>query len=117
MVVFFFETEGVPFTMHNGWRMNKDEGYHSNRSGKGTGNSRSFRRSPYAVLNLDDKRAIGDDKIRDSYRRLSRLLHPDKRPPGKERDDAQELFIELQHACKHSAMIFLNVGSQVNASS
>ena len=71
-----------------------------------------FRRSPYAVLNLPQRNShddnnesihqqpISDYKIRDSYKRLSRLLHPDKRPPGKERDDAQELFIELQHACK-----------------
>ena len=71
-----------------------------------------FRRSPYAVLNLPQRnphdnnesihhrQPISDEKIRDSYKRLSRLLHPDKRPPGKERDDAQELFIELQHACK-----------------
>ena len=61
---------------------------------------------PYAVLNLpshndDDKQQkqpISDDKIRDAYKRLSRVLHPDKRPPGKERDDAQELFSTLQHA-------------------
>ena len=75
------------------------------------------RRSPYAVLNLSptvdehggnnnnsahqhQHQPISDDKIRDSYKRLSRLLHPDKRPPGKEREDAQEIFIELQHACK-----------------
>ena len=69
--------------------------------------SPSHRRSPYAVLNLSQtssnekqQRVVTEDKIRDSYKRLSRLLHPDKRPPGKERDDAQELFIELQHACK-----------------
>lgn len=87
-------------------------GAHSNRSGRNS--TRPFRRSPYAVLNLPQSLSVsgGDenekqqqqpisvDKIRDSYKRLSRLLHPDKRPPGKERDDAQELFIELQHACK-----------------
>jgi len=64
--------------------------------------SSSHRRSPYAILNLSQSslNKISDISIRDSYKRLSRLLHPDKRPPGKERDDAQELFIELQHACK-----------------
>ena len=76
-----------------------------------------FRRSPYAVLNLPQRNShdnnesihqqpISDDKIRDSYKRLSRLLHPDKRPPGKERDDAQELFIELQHACKLGVVLY-----------
>ena len=64
--------------------------------------SSSHRRTPYAILNLSQNslNKISDESIRDSYKRLSRLLHPDKRPPGKERDDAQELFIELQHACK-----------------
>jgi len=74
-----------------------------NKSGNGS-NERysSYRRSPYAVLNLSQNslNKISNESIRDSYKRLSRLLHPDKRPPGKERDDAQELFIELQHACK-----------------
>lgn len=63
------------------------------------------RRSPYAVLNLPrtrdgDERPIGDDDIRDAHKRLSRILHPDKRPPGKEREDTQELFVEMQHACE-----------------
>ena len=63
--------------------------------------SSPHRRSPYAVLSqTSSQQHISDESIRDSYKRLSRLLHPDKRPPGKERDDAQELFIELQHACK-----------------
>ena len=64
--------------------------------------SSSHRRTPYAVLNLSQSslNKISNESIRDSYKRLSRLLHPDKRPLGKERDDAQELFIELQHACK-----------------
>ena len=60
--------------------------------------------TPYAVLNLpqslDGEHPISYDRIRDSYKRLSRLLHPDKHPPGKERDDAQDLFIELHYACK-----------------
>jgi DnaJ-class molecular chaperone len=62
----------------------------------------TFRRCPYAVLNLPHgfDAPINGDRIRESYKRLSRLLHPDKRPTGKERDDAQELFIEIQHACK-----------------
>eukprot|EP00985_Skeletonema_marinoi_P034401 scaffold43810_cov212-Skeletonema_marinoi.AAC.1 len=53
-------------------------------------------RCPYAVLNL----SIGsdDDGIKDAYKRLSRLLHPDKRRAGKERDAAQEAFIELTNA-------------------
>ena len=79
------------------------------KSGNGSDNntrysvSSSNRRTPYAVLNLSQRSSlnkISDESIRDSYKRLSRLLHPDKRPPGKEREDAQELFIELQHACK-----------------
>jgi len=69
----------------------------------------SYRRSPYAVLNLSQSslNKISNETIRDSYKRLSRLLHPDKRPPGKERDDAQELFIELQHACKYYTNAYL----------
>jgi hypothetical protein len=63
------------------------------------------RRSPYAVLNLPQQQqssaAVCDNRIRDSYKRLSRLFHPDKHPPGKQRDDAQELFIELYYACKN----------------
>lgn len=53
-------------------------------------------RCPYAVLNLP----IGsdDDDIKDAYKRLSRLLHPDKRRVGRERDAAQESFIELTNA-------------------
>jgi len=53
-------------------------------------------RCPYAVLNL----SIGsdDDDIKDAYKRLSRLLHPDKRRAGKERDAAQEAFLELTNA-------------------
>lgn len=79
-------------------------GSQTDRSGNDNSSRKSFRRSPYAVLNLshgfDAKQPINGDKIRESYKRLSRLLHPDKRPAGKERDDAQELFIEIQHACK-----------------
>lgn len=53
-------------------------------------------RCPYAVLNIP----IGsdDDDIKDAYKRLSRLLHPDKRRAGRERDAAQESFIELTNA-------------------
>ena len=63
-------------------------------------------RCPYATLNLQgadsdtDKRQVGEHEIRDTYKRLSRLLHPDKRPPGRERDDAQEVFNELMNACE-----------------
>ena len=80
------------------------------KSGNGSDERSSVfhRRNPYAVLNLSQSslNKISDESIRDSYKRLSRLLHPDKRPPGKERDDAQELFIELQHACKLIIFIF-----------
>lgn len=62
------------------------------------------RRSPYAVLNC--RRGCRDDEVRDSYKRLSRLLHPDKRPPGREREDAQELFTELRNACEFIAVSF-----------
>lgn len=90
---------------HNNIIMNG--GAQTDRNGDQT-RRQSFRRSPYAVLNLphgfDAHHPINGDKIRESYKRLSRLLHPDKRPTGKERDDAQELFIEIQHACKWSQL-------------
>ena len=69
-------------------------------------------RCPYATLNLPStgessdqdwsftRKAVSDDEIRDAYKRLSRLLHPDKRPPGRERDAAQEIFTELMDACE-----------------
>ena len=53
-------------------------------------------RCPYAVLNIP--KGCDDDAIKDAYKRLSRLLHPDKRRPGAERDAAQESFIELTNA-------------------
>ena len=57
------------------------------------------------------RRAISDEEVREAYKRLSRLFHPDKRPPGKEREEAQEIFIELLNACEslvcHSALIYL----------
>lgn len=53
-------------------------------------------RCPYAVLNLPV--GCNGNDIKDAYKRLSRLLHPDKRRAGKERDDAQEAFIELTNA-------------------
>lgn len=43
---------------------------------------------------------VSDNEIRDAYKTLSRRLHPDKRPPGRERDDAQEIFTELLNACE-----------------
>ena len=54
--------------------------------------SSSHRRTPYAILNLSQNslNKISDESIRDSYKRLSRLLHPDKRPPGKEREEDSE---------------------------
>lgn len=78
---------------------------HNDRSGSGSSSKfLHHNRNPYAVLNLpqrsDATQPINSDKIRESYRRLSRLLHPDKRPEGKERDDAKALFIEIQRACK-----------------
>lgn len=67
-------------------------------------------RSPYAVLNLPQQQqssaAVSDDRIRESYKRLSRLFHPDKHPPGKQRDTAQELFIELYYACESARCVF-----------
>ena len=79
----------------------------SNRSEPQRGPSN---RCPYATLNLIPAVGVGDDPsqnfqvsdddIRDAYKRLSRLLHPDKRPPGRERDDAQGIFTEMMNACK-----------------
>ncbi|EJK76581.1 hypothetical protein THAOC_01647 [Thalassiosira oceanica] len=51
---------------------------------------------PYAVLNLPD-RNVSDASVRDAYRKLSRLLHPDKRPPG-DQADAESMFNTLQGA-------------------
>jgi curved DNA-binding protein CbpA len=51
---------------------------------------------PYAVLNIPV--GSNDEDIKDAYKRLSRLLHPDKRPSGSERQAAQEIFIELRDA-------------------
>jgi DnaJ family protein C protein 11 len=69
-----------------------------------------YLRSPYAVLNLPQQQqssaAVSDDRIRESYKRLSRLFHPDKHPPGKQRDTAQELFIELYYACESARCVF-----------
>ena len=53
-------------------------------------------RCPYAVLNVP--KGCDGDAIKDAYKRLSRLLHPDKRRPGAERDAAQESFLELTNA-------------------
>lgn len=50
---------------------------------------------PYAVLNIPV--GSNDEDIKDAYKRLSRLLHPDKRS-GSERHAAQEIFIELRDA-------------------
>jgi hypothetical protein len=82
----------------------------SEMSGSGKTNRGASNRCPYATLNLsgpdsgikhDPTRAqVSDDDIRDAYKKLSRLLHPDKRSPGKEREDAQEIFTELMNACK-----------------
>ncbi len=97
------------------------QGTAPNGSGNNTSSRpiRPFRRSPYAVLNLpensrrqihvrQDRRAnarvgqstVSEEEIRDAYKRLSRIFHPDKRPPGKEREDAQEMFLELTNACE-----------------
>lgn len=77
-----------------------------------------FRRSPYAVLNIprscdhgaQKAIAISSERIRESYKRLSRLLHPDKRLPGEEQEDAQEMFIEVQHACES---LIVKLGSSI----
>jgi preprotein translocase subunit Sec63 len=88
----------------------------NNEPNKGTAH-----RCPYATLNLvgaDNRSAthpfVSDDEIRDAYKRLSRLLHPDKRPPGRERDVAQDIFTELMNACEYlhdgySRCLYFNV--------
>ena len=79
------------------------------------------RRCPYATLNLPDhhrnhdhdrregpsrkEEQVNDDEIRDAYKRLSRHLHPDKFPPGRAREDAQEIFTELMNACEYRVVL------------
>ena len=50
---------------------------------------------PYAVLNLPG-RDVSDASVRDAYRKLSRLLHPDKNPG--DQADAESMFNALQGA-------------------
>jgi len=50
--------------------------------------------NPYAVLNLSSDASIED--IQKSYKSLSRSFHPDKQPPGENRDVAQKYFIQFK---------------------
>jgi hypothetical protein len=69
-----------------------------------------MKRCPYATLNVHrvecaaghvpSVHQVSDNEIREAYKRLSRIFHPDQRPPGKEREDAQEVFTELMNSCE-----------------
>lgn len=104
---------------------------YNDQDGHGNPSSTSpppFRRSPYAVLNLSEivgghhsrfglrtcmKKDVTQEEIREAYKRLSLLFHPDKQAPGEARDQAQEMFHELTNSCELRLIIilFLN-GSQ-----
>jgi DnaJ family protein C protein 11 len=51
---------------------------------------------PYAILNVD--RDASEAMIQSSYKNLSRTFHPDKHPPGKSREAAQEVFVSFKNA-------------------
>jgi len=50
--------------------------------------------NPYAVLNIAPNAT--NDEIQKSYKLLSRSFHPDKQPPGNNRDLAQLYFIKFK---------------------
>ncbi|KAL7463634.1 hypothetical protein ACHAXS_003999 [Conticribra weissflogii] len=96
--------------------MGKKRTRYDGRSGRGSPSSTSsppFRRSPYAVLNLSEigddhrsrsglqtymKRDVTQEEIREAYKRLSLLFHPDKQQVGEARGQAQEMFHELTNS-------------------
>jgi len=49
---------------------------------------------PYAVLNVAPNATA--DEIQKSYKFLSRSFHPDKQPPGRNRDIAQNYFVQFK---------------------
>mmetsp|Transcript_16485 Transcript_16485/g.47411 ORF Transcript_16485/g.47411 Transcript_16485/m.47411 type:complete len:109 (-) Transcript_16485:2019-2345(-) len=55
-------------------------------------------RDLFAVLNLET--GADDDAVQRAYKLLSRAFHPDKQPPGRRREEAQEVFVEIKNACK-----------------
>ena len=50
--------------------------------------------NPYAVLNISQNST--KDEIQKSYKTLSKSFHPDKQPPGKNRDIAQQYFVKFK---------------------
>ncbi len=50
--------------------------------------------NPYAVLNLTTN--ANNDEIQKAYKTLSRSFHPDKQPPGNNRDIAQQYFVQFK---------------------
>ncbi|KAJ1837836.1 hypothetical protein LPJ73_007270, partial [Coemansia sp. RSA 2703] len=50
----------------------------------------------YAVLNV--ARTASGDEVRDAYRRLSRLFHPDRHQTAERRQWAQQQFHVIQRA-------------------
>jgi hypothetical protein len=49
---------------------------------------------PYAILNVSQNANL--EEIQKSYKLLSRSFHPDKQPPGPQREAAQKYFIQLK---------------------
>ena len=52
--------------------------------------------NPYGVLNIAPSAKI--DEIQKSYKTLSRSFHPDKQPPGNNRDIAQQYFVQFKYS-------------------
>ncbi len=109
--------------------MGKKRTRYDGRSGRGSPSSTSsppFRRSPYAVLNLSEigddhrsgsglqtymKRDVTQEEIREAYKRLSLLFHPDKQQVGEARGQAQEMFHELTNSCELRWIVSLSFSS------
>jgi len=51
---------------------------------------------PYSILNVD--KIATEARIQSSYKNLSKTFHPDRQPPGKARDAAQEVFVAFKNA-------------------